>query len=109
MVQSIMRTATTRVAPEKADFRPALSSRLFAGGLPEDSMNEKPGEDDIVVPQIDQVRVYLNTTGDVVISRKLFDWERHSSDQEDDVFIVIPKLYVPRFVERVKSLLAEGN
>jgi hypothetical protein len=33
-----MSTATARVAPEKADFRPALPSRLFAGALPESGM-----------------------------------------------------------------------
>jgi hypothetical protein len=34
----VMVTATTRVAPEKADFRPALSSLPYAGSSPEKSV-----------------------------------------------------------------------
>lgn len=58
--------------------------------------------------QVHEVRVYLNTEGDIVISRHPHDWERHEPGQ-DDIFIVIPKLFVPRFVERVKQLFAEAS
>jgi hypothetical protein len=65
--------------------------------------------DDVVVPAQSEVRAYLNQYGDIVLSRPLEDWERHSSDQEPNFWIVIPKLFAPRLIERLKELLAAAN
>ena len=66
-------------------------------------------ENDVIVPAVQQVKIYLNDAGDIVLSRSLEDWERHSADQNSETFIVIPKLYVPRLIERMRELLAEGS
>lgn len=44
-----MTNATTRLAPEKADFRPALSSRLLAGLSPERIMTKRTNGPSVAV------------------------------------------------------------
>jgi hypothetical protein len=66
-------------------------------------------EGDVIVPSQCEVKAYLNQDGDIVLSRPLEDWERYSSDQETNVAIIIPKLFAPRLIEKLKELLAAAN
>lgn len=72
-------------------------------------MNDEEKKETVIVPYVQEVRVYLNTNDDIVIARDFEEYERHSGDQDPDVFIVIPKMYVPRLIERLRELLALGS
>ena len=75
-----------------------------------ESVAEEPSdEDDVIVPAQCEVKAYLNQRGDIVISRPLEDWERYSGDQEPSVATIIPKLFAPRLIEKLKELLAAAN
>ena len=67
-------------------------------------------QDDVLVPRAQEVKVYLNTRNDVVLSRELDEYERQTASSMDtEVHVVIPKQYVPALIERLKLLLAEAN
>jgi hypothetical protein len=59
-----------------------------------------------VVPAQYAVHVWINEKGDAVISRDAHEWE---STDDGRVYVVIPRLYVPRTIERLRELFAEGG
>jgi len=75
-------------------------------------MQETPdpeSDDDVVVPAQNEVKVYLNQNGDIVVKRDFEDFELFSSDQDKEVAIIIPRLHVPKLIERLKLLLAHSG
>lgn len=64
----------------------------------------------VLVPEQAKVTIDLNAAGDVVLRRDPDAFEREQYHLEDgDVYIVIPRLYIPAAIERLKTLLAEGG
>jgi len=54
----------------------------------------------VVIARQDAVAVYLNPDNDIVVRRQA-DWP----DEDDDVFIVIPRSAARRFIEALERLL----
>lgn len=73
------------------------------------NQDEDSEYDDVLVPEQYEVKVYLNNSNAVVLSRALQDWERFSGDQDSRVAIIIPKFYVPLLIEKLKELMAAAN
>lgn len=100
-----MSIAAARVAPERADFRPALPPFPYAGLLPEKSMSEdwdywyRPN-DAIVVAPVDPIAVYTNDEGSIVIRQK-------DGIQDEDLIVVIPKQYAQAVIDAIKKELQD--
>lgn len=65
-------------------------------------------DEDTLVPQQQEVQVYLNRKNDIVFKRDIIEFE-FASSQEKDVFIVIPRLYVPALIDRLKALMEQSS
>lgn len=103
-----MSNATAKLITEKAESTPAALPSRPHRSAKEQAMNGKD-KSEVVVPAQQEVRAYLNTAGDIVFERDLDDFEIYSADQSRDVAIFIPRFYVPRLIDRLKTLMAEGG
>lgn len=72
-------------------------------------MTNNHNDAEVLVPNTQEVRVYLNDDNDVVIKRGLVDFEFFNSDQDRDVHILILKNFVPALIEKLKTLLVQVN
>lgn len=57
--------------------------------------------DSVIVPQIQQTAVYLNQSNDIVIRQK------NILEDQDDHYIVIPKIFLAKFLEKIAELQKE--
>lgn len=69
-----------------------------------DEFDWQKGKDAVVVPRQEAVAVYINDAKDIVIRR-----EKEWPIEQDDVFIVIPRVSARRFIEALERVLREGT
>lgn len=69
-----------------------------------DEFDWRKDKDAVVVPRQEAVAVYINDAKDIVIRR-----EKEWPMEQDDVFIVIPRVSARRFVEALEHVLREGT
>ena len=58
--------------------------------------------DSVIFPEIQATAVYLNQTEDLVIRQE-------GRTGEEDKIIIIPKIFLPKFLEKISELQKEMN
>lgn len=118
--------ATTRLAPEKAVFRPALSSPPYAGALPEGAVSdylEKLKDPrwqrkrlEILSRDCWQCRICLDTTKTLHVHHRRYLAGREPWDYPDNLLVTLccdchadETAFFPRAVDRLVGALADAG
>ena len=59
--------------------------------------------DDVIIPAVSAVAVYLNVDNDIVIRQNPYPW------QDEDALIIIPKTHIRRLIDKLTQLAAHNT